>query len=47
MGMTTAQFLSGAELPKAAISLKYVHGQPLVGDEKLRQMPTNMRKLHA
>jgi hypothetical protein len=33
-------------LPKAAIARKYFHGHPLVGDEKLRQMPTHMRNLH-
>jgi hypothetical protein len=42
MGMTTAQLLSGTELPKATIAQKYVYGQPLVDDEKLRQIPTNM-----
>jgi hypothetical protein len=47
MGMTMAQLLSGAKLPNAAIAWKYVHGQLLVGDEKLRQMPTHMRNLHA
>jgi hypothetical protein len=47
MSMTTADLLSGAELPKAAIARKYVHGKPLVDEEKLRQMPTNMRNLHA
>jgi hypothetical protein len=47
MGMTMAQLLGGAELPKAAIARKYIHGQPLVGDEKLNQMPTHMRNLHA
>jgi hypothetical protein len=47
MGMTMAQLLSGAELPKAAIAWNYFHGQPLVDDEKLHQMPTHMRNLHA
>jgi hypothetical protein len=47
MGMTMAQLLGGAELPKAAIAQKYIHGQPLVSDEKLNQMPTHMRNLHA
>jgi hypothetical protein len=47
MGMTMAQLLSGAELPKAAIAWKYVHGQPLVDNENLHQMPTHMRNLHA
>jgi hypothetical protein len=47
MGMTTAELLGGAELPKAAIAWKYVHGQPLVDDEKLRKMPTNLQNFHA
>jgi hypothetical protein len=47
MSVTTAQLLSGAELPKAAIAQKYICGQPLVDDEKFRQMPINMRNLHA
>jgi hypothetical protein len=47
MGMTMAELLGDAELLKAVIAQKYVHGQPLVGDEKLRQMPTHLRNLHA
>jgi hypothetical protein len=42
-----AKLLGGAELPKAAIARKYVYGQPLVDDEKLRQMPRNLRNFHA
>jgi hypothetical protein len=47
MNITVAELIGGTELPKAAIAQKYVHGQPLVDDEKLRQMPTNMRNFHA
>jgi hypothetical protein len=47
MGMKVAHLLGGADLPKAVIVPKYVHGQPLVSDKKLRQPPTHMRNLHA
>jgi hypothetical protein len=47
MGMTMAQFLSGIELPKAAIAQKMSMGSRLVDYEKLRQMPTHMHNLHA
>jgi hypothetical protein len=46
MGMTIDDLLGGADLPKAIVAWKYVHGQPLVSDEKLRQLPTHMRNLH-
>jgi hypothetical protein len=47
MGMTVAGLLGGADLPKAVVVPKYVHGQPLVSDEKLHQLPTHMRNLDA
>jgi hypothetical protein len=47
MGMKVADLLGGADLPKAVVVQKYVHGQPLVSNEKLRQLPTHMRNLHA
>jgi hypothetical protein len=34
------------KITKAPIEQKYVYGQPLVDDEKLRQMPTNLRNFH-
>jgi hypothetical protein len=46
MNITLAELLGGAELPKAPIARKYVYGQPLVNDEKLREMPTMLRKFH-
>jgi hypothetical protein len=46
MNITVAELLGGAELPKAPIARKYVYGQPLVDDEKLREMPTMLRKFH-
>jgi hypothetical protein len=47
MNITVAELLRGAELPKAAIAQKYVYGQPLVDDEKLHQMQTNLWNFHA
>jgi hypothetical protein len=47
MGMTVAELLGGADLPKAVVVGKYVHGKPLVSDKKLRQLPTHMQNLHA
>jgi hypothetical protein len=41
-----AELLGGAELPNAAIARKYVYGQSLVDDEKLRQMPTMLQNFH-
>jgi hypothetical protein len=46
MNITVAELLGGEELPKAPIARKYVYGQPLLDDEKLREMPTMMRKFH-
>jgi hypothetical protein len=46
MGVTMADLLGGAELPKDVIAWKYVHGQPLVGYKKLRQMPTHLWNIH-
>jgi hypothetical protein len=46
MNINVAELLGGAELPKAPIARKYVYGQPLVDDEKLREMPTMLRKFH-
>jgi hypothetical protein len=46
MNITMAELLGGVELPKAPIARKYFYGQPLVDDEKLREMPTMMRKFH-
>jgi hypothetical protein len=47
MNITVAELLGSAELPKAAIAWKYVYAQPLVDNEKLRQMPTNLWNFHA
>jgi hypothetical protein len=47
MNITMDELLGGAELPKAAIVRKYVYGQPLVDNEKLHQMPTNLWNFHA
>jgi hypothetical protein len=47
MNITVAELLGGAELPKATIAQKYVYGQLLVDNEKLRQMPINLWNLHA
>jgi hypothetical protein len=41
-----AKLLGGAELPKATLAQQYVYGQPLVNAEKLREMPTMMRRFH-
>jgi hypothetical protein len=46
MNIVVAEVLGGAELPKAPIARKYVYGQPLVDDEKLREMPTMLQKFH-
>jgi hypothetical protein len=46
MGMKIADLLGGTDLPKAAVARKYVHGQPLVSNKKLCQLPTHMRNLH-
>jgi hypothetical protein len=46
MNITMAELLGGAELPQAPIARKYVYGQPLVDDEKLREMPKMLRKFH-
>jgi hypothetical protein len=46
MNITMAELLGGAELPKAPITRQYVYGQPLVDTEKLREMPTMLRKFH-
>jgi hypothetical protein len=47
MNITVAELLGGAKLPKTTIAQKYVYGQPLIDDEKLRQMLTNLRNFHA
>jgi hypothetical protein len=47
MNITVAKLLGDAELPKAAIAQKYVYEHPLVDDEELHQMPTNLRNFHA
>jgi hypothetical protein len=46
MNISMAELLGGAELPKAPLARQYVYGQPLVDAEKLREMPTMMRKFH-
>jgi hypothetical protein len=46
MNITMAELLGGKELPKAPIARKYVYGQPLVDEKKLRQMPTNLWNFH-
>jgi hypothetical protein len=46
MNITVAELIGGVELPKAPISRKYVYGQLLVDDEKLREMPTMLWKFH-
>jgi hypothetical protein len=46
MNISMAELLGGIELTKAPIAWKYVYGQPLVDNEKLRQMPTNLRNFH-
>jgi hypothetical protein len=46
MNITMAELLGGAELPKAAITRKYVYGKPFVDNEKLRQMPTMLGNFH-
>jgi hypothetical protein len=46
MNITVAELLDGAELPKAPLARQYVYGQPLVDAEKLREMPTMMRRFH-
>jgi hypothetical protein len=46
MGVTVADLLGGADLPKAVVARKCVHGQPLVSKERYRDLPTHMRNLH-
>ena len=48
MGVTVAELLGSQDdkLPKADVVPTYVPGKPLVSTQKLKQMPTNMRKLH-
>ena len=50
MGVTVEALLGGQddELPMAVVAPKpiYVKGKPLVSKDRLRQLPTYMRKLH-
>jgi hypothetical protein len=47
MGVSVEQLLSDTvELPKAVVARRYVRGEPLVSDEKYRQLPTHLRNLH-
>jgi hypothetical protein len=46
MNISMAELLGGAELPKAPLARQYVYGQPLVDAEKLREIPTMMRKFY-
>jgi hypothetical protein len=41
MGVIVADLLGGANIPKAVVAQKYVHGQPLVSDERYHQLPTH------
>ena len=48
MGVTVAELLGSQDdkLPKADVVPTYVPGKPLVSNEKLEQLPTEMRNLH-
>jgi hypothetical protein len=46
MGVTVADLLGGADLPKAIVARKCVHGQPLVSKERYRDLSTHMQNLH-
>jgi hypothetical protein len=46
MGVIVADLLGGADIPKAVVAQKYVHGQPLVSDERYHQLPTHMQNLN-
>ena len=46
--MTVAELLGSQDdkLPTADVVPTYVPGKPLVGEQKLKQLPTRMRNLH-
>jgi hypothetical protein len=46
MGVTVADLLGGADLPRVVVARKYVHGQPLVSKERYRELLTHMRNFH-
>ena len=48
MGVTVAELLGSEDdkLPMADVAPTYVPGKPLVSEQKLKQLPTQMRNLH-
>ena len=48
MGVTVAELIGSQDdkLPMADVASTYVSGKPLVSEQKLKQLPTEMRNLH-
>jgi hypothetical protein len=48
LGMTVAQLIGeeALDIPKADVAWKFIPMQPLVRPEKIRHLPTQIRKLH-
>ena len=46
LGISVAQLIGDADIPKADLAWKFVLGQPLVRPEQVRHLPTQMRRLH-
>ena len=46
LGISVAQLIGDADIPKADLAWKFVPGQPLVRPEQVRHLPTQMRRLH-
>ena len=44
--MSFHDIIHGDHMPKAEVAPKFVHGEPLVSSERLRDMPTKMRRFH-
>jgi hypothetical protein len=45
-GLTMAQLVGGAPIPKAEVAYKFELGKPLVRPEQLQSLPTQMYKFH-
>nr|AAM08511.1 Hypothetical protein [Oryza sativa Japonica Group] len=45
-GLTVAQLVGGAPIPKAEVAYKFELGKPLVRPEQLQSLPTQMYKFH-